>query len=292
MSEPKAGTPPAKSNGALWRAWHVVGSYPVAVVLLLVLFVLTLAGTLAQRSQSLYDVQQRYFDSLIAVVDVGPISIPLPGGALTLALLGLNLIVGGLIRIRKRRATVGVIIGHVGIVVLFAGSLVESVASEKGQMTLYEPGYPGVPPGSDRSDKFQSFYEWELSVAARHGDERVEYVIPWSRLEGLGHRTLHATAKDLPFEIRVAGWTRNAAVERARTPLDGVHGWTLKALEPAKEAEKNFPGARVTLAPRGAAEVSSIVWGFLDEPWTVDLQGTTYEVDLRHRRWTVPFTLR
>src|SRR5690242_4113601 len=98
MSEAKAGTPPTpKGPSAFARATKVFGGYGVAVVLLLVLFVLTLAGTLAQRDQSLYDVQRRYFDSLIAIVDVGPISLPLPGGALTLGLLGANLIVGGIV---------------------------------------------------------------------------------------------------------------------------------------------------------------------------------------------------
>ena len=88
------------------RAWArrlvgVLGSYTLAVTLLLLLLVLTAVGTFAQAHMSLYDVQRRYFDSLVAVIDVGPISIPLPGGALTIALLSLNLIVGGVIRLRR-----------------------------------------------------------------------------------------------------------------------------------------------------------------------------------------------
>ena len=78
-----AEAPKAGQGGRLVRvgAWlvGVLGSYTLAVTLLLLLLVLTAVGTFAQAHMSLYDVQRRYFDSLVAVIDVGPVSIPLPG---------------------------------------------------------------------------------------------------------------------------------------------------------------------------------------------------------------------
>jgi hypothetical protein len=293
--ETKPGAPPAPAKAApsaLVRATRLVGSYGVAVVLLVVLFVLTLVGTFAQRDTSLYDVQRRYFDSVVAVVDVGPISIPLPGGALTLALLGANLVVGGVIRLRRRVATLGVLVAHLGILVLFGGSLVETLASEKGQMTLSEVAPSGAAIAPDRSNRFRSYYEWELVVAERRADAVIEHVIPWGRLEGLEGKTLHASASDLPFEVRVTGWTRNARPRRARSASEGLHGWVLEALEPAKDAEQNVPGARVTLSPRGGNEVSGLVFGGQAFAWSVDVAGATWEIDLRPRTWTLPFTLR
>jgi hypothetical protein len=262
-------------------------------VLLLLLFVLTLVGTFAQGHMSLYDVQRRYFDALVAVVDVGPVSVPLPGGALTLALLGLNLVVGGVVRLRRGRATVGILIAHLGILLLLGGGLVEAVASDKGQMTLHEPAVPGSHDPRSESNRFQSYYEWELVIAERRPDATsVEHVIPWSRLEGLEGKVLRATSADLPFEVRVSGWTRNARPRRGSARSEGG-AWVLEALEPAREAEQNVPGAQVTLAaPGSTAGPRGLVWGAQEFPWSVTIARRTFEVDLRHRSWPLPFSLR
>jgi hypothetical protein len=270
----------------------VIGSYGTAVALLLVLFVLTAVGTFAQAHTSLYDVQRRYFDALVAVVDVGPVSVPLPGGSLALALLGLNLVVGGVIRLRRGWATAGILVAHVGILLLLGGGLVEALASDKGQMTLHEPAAGGSA-GPSQANRFQSYYEWELVVAERRsGGKLVEHVIPWSRLEGLEGKTLRATSRDLPFEVRVSGWTRNGRPRRA-SDSDGPSGWVIEALEPAREAERNVPGALVTLAPPGSPTgAKGLVWGAQSFPWSVAVEGRTFEVDLRHRSWSLPFALR
>jgi hypothetical protein len=292
---PPGAAPPRPARRTLFaRARRLVGSYGVAVVLLLVLFVLTLAGTFAQAHTSLYDVQRRYFDSLVAFVDVGPLSVPLPGGALTLALLGANLIVGGVVRLRRGWATAGILVAHLGILLLFAGGLVEFLASDKGQMTLVEPHPTGEPRPESESSRFYSYYEWELAVSERRPDgSAVEHVIPWSVLEDLEGKTLAATSRDLPVEIRVTGWSRNAKPRPTTARGEGVGGWEIDALAPAMTAERNVPAAIVTLSPPGGASgPRGIVWGHQRFPWSTSVAGRTFEVDLRHRAFEVPFTLR
>ena len=104
------------------RVLHALGrlfaSYGLAVVLLVLLMILTFLGTLEQKHASIYDVQRKYFESAIVVHWLGPVPIVLPGAMVLLGLLFVNLIVGGLVRIRKRVATLGVIVGHVGILML------------------------------------------------------------------------------------------------------------------------------------------------------------------------------
>jgi ABC-type transport system involved in cytochrome c biogenesis permease subunit len=305
VSEPGAATgeqdgpaagPALRGDGrtVLRRAGHLVGSFGVAVTLLLLLLVLTFAGTLAQGSMSLYDVQARYFDALVAVVDVGPLSIPLPGAALTLALLAVNLVVGGVIRMRRGSSTFGILVAHLGILLLLGGGLVEALASDKGQMTLHEPATPGVPDAASESDRFESYYDWELVVGEREPDgTRRDHVVPWSRLHDLEGGTLRATTPELPFDVVVSGWTRNGRPRRATTPGTGVEGWVTEALEPEHEAERNVPMAAVTLAPRGRSNgPRSLVWGLQAFPWAVSVENRTFEVLLRHRSWSLPFSIR
>ena len=115
-----------------------VGSYGLACVLLFFLFLLTLLGTFAQVDEGLFAVQKRYFESWYLLQPAGPLVIPLPGGALCMGLLALNLLVGGLVRIRKNASTAGILVVHVGMAVMLVAALVKWKFSEDGFLRLYE----------------------------------------------------------------------------------------------------------------------------------------------------------
>lgn len=306
---------PAGALGALRagarRVAQVLSSFALAIVLLLVLLVLTFLGTLEQRHASLFEVQRKYFESVVLVHDfgpysvwtpwapdgmeVGPISIPLPGASVVLALLALNLIVGGVVRLRKRVATLGVLVAHLGILLLLAGSFVEFLVSEKGQLTLYEPE-PGRPPTAEESagsNEFRAWNEWEIVVRERHeGTRTTEFVLDAERLRDLDPddvvRFSHAR---LPFVVEVTDWRRNATPVRASGEADALEGWRLEGSPPRKEAERNRPGSRVTFARSGAALARGLVWSAQALPWVATVDARRFEVALRTRRWTFPFRL-
>lgn len=279
---------PVRSPGALLQAVShrviaFLSSYALAIVLLLLLFVLTLLGTLEQGHSSLIDVQRKYFESAFLVYDIGPVSIPLPGASVVLALLAANLVVGGIVRLRKGRSTMGVLVTHAGILLLLGGSVVEFLASEKGQLTLRE--------GSS-SGEFRSYHEWEIVVRERlEGGRATEFVLPASRLERLDPDDVaRFTSARLPFDVEVSQWMRNAAPKRAPGP-EGVEGWTLEALDPEMKAEDNWPGARVTLRGPTSPPRTGLVFGAQTAPWVVTWGERRFEVDLRTRRWALPFRL-
>src|SRR5262245_13673571 len=120
------------------------------------LLVLTILGTLEQTRSSLFEVQTRYFDSLWVVHHVGTVPVPLPGVRLLLIVLAVNLVCGGIIRIRKHGTTLGVIVAHVGILAMLVGAGVEFACAQKGHATVAE---------GDRTAEFQSYYEWEIAIA-------------------------------------------------------------------------------------------------------------------------------
>lgn len=115
-----------------------LGSYAFAVVLIALLFILTFLGTLEQVNSGLHAVQKKYFESLYLVHSFWGIPVPLPGGLLVMTLFSINILVGGLIRIRKKKQTIGVIISHLGILTMLVGGLVTFMASDSGYMQLYE----------------------------------------------------------------------------------------------------------------------------------------------------------
>ena len=85
------------------NAFRFLSSYALSSVLFLLLLLLTYFGTLYQTENGLYAAQQRYFNSLFVVHEAfGVFPLPLPGGYLLLAVLFVNLLLGGLVYARKK----------------------------------------------------------------------------------------------------------------------------------------------------------------------------------------------
>lgn len=286
----------------LSSAVAVLSSFKLCIALLGLLLVLTFFGTLEQQFASIYDVQKKYFESLVLtdvrLSETGSVPVLLPGAYLVLAVLAVNLIVGGLVRIRKRVATFGVIVAHVGMLVLLAAGFVEHQFSTKGTMALAESDFG--PSFRRVSDEFQAWYEWDVVVGEHQPDGSViERLIRYEHLEDLEPseaRTFSDPA--LPFDVRVSGWCRNANVVPAGRSA-GVDGAALERLPLDRErAERNTPGAVVTLLSKSGATGAApraVLHAEQRFPWRVvhrDAKGpVTFDLDLRLRRFDVPFAL-
>ena len=155
-------------NGGRFLAFF--GSQKLACVLFLLLFWLTFWGTIAQRNMSLFDVQVDFFESIFVVYWAGNVPIPMLGGYFLLAVLFVNLLVGGLLRMRYGKRTIGIVIAHLGVLLLLLGSFVEFKQKTSGHMLLY----PG-----DESSEYVSSDRWEVVLEGRGADGTVrEYVVP------------------------------------------------------------------------------------------------------------------
>jgi hypothetical protein len=274
---------------------RVLGSYGLACVLLLDLFLLTLFGTLHQVEAGLFEAQKRYFESWF-VVQSSPVPLVIPGGLPCMGLLAVNLFVGGFVRIRKSKRTVGVLIVHAGIALLLASGFVKLYHSEDGHLTLVE---------GESSDEFQSYFLWEVAVwdASRTGPVE-EHVIPHGQLIDLGGRARTFTSDALPFELELSGFLRNCQPMRkgpmwqAESPV--VDGYALEELEPDTTAERNLAGLTVRLRDRSSGRTQEdLLWGYEQHaggpsnlPVTFESGGKTWAVSLRHTRYSMPYTIR
>ncbi len=127
-------------------------SLKLTVVCLIVLTVLTVWGTIYQTDNGLYAAKAKFFTSWIFLAWG---FIPLPGGALTLSVLFLNLISSMIFRIGFRLKNIGNILTHLGILILLIGGFFTFLFSEESVLMLKEgekvPGQIHTMRGNSRS---------------------------------------------------------------------------------------------------------------------------------------------
>lgn len=268
---------------------RVLGSYGLACALLFFMFLLTLFGTLAQTSDGLYAVQKRYFESWYVLQPAGPLVLPLPGGALCMGLLALNLLVGGLVRIRKNAATAGILVVHVGIAVMMIAALVKWKFSYEGYLRLYE---------GQQSDSWVSWHDWEVAVWDASETEGVrELLIPDDHFADLkGERRRTFTAGALPFRLTLHHYAQNAEV-LPKGPMwqaygPEVDGYAISQERLAKENEDNLPALHAEVQRADGSTQSGILWGGERAAWVVEADGRRWALTLRKQLHNMPFTIR
>ena len=265
--------------------YSLLSSYGLAVTLIGLMFLLTFFGTLEQVDRGLHEVQKKYFESLIVTHEIFGLPIPLPGGFLVMGLFTLNLVLGGIVRIRKRKASAGILIAHLGILLLMAGGFITYAWSDSGYMRLLE---------NESSDEFVSYYEWDIEIGRSDLNDTV-LVIPHEQIVAGRSKSFYSDA--LPFEVYVSHYAVNAVPTAAAgasvMAAKLVGGYTLQALPQQAEAEQNIPGAYVSVVERASGHThQAILWGSSIEPATIRVGDETYTLELTRRRFALPFAIR
>jgi ResB-like family len=267
----------------------VLSSFGLSCTLLIFLALLTWLGTLEQVDKGLYDVQSRYFESLYVIHRAGPVPLPLPGGMLVMGVLAVNLVMGGIVRIRKGTATLGVMVTHVGILLLLAAGYVKSFHSEDGHTTLFE---------GQSSNVFRSYNRWELAIFQPLDDGQLrEIVAPQEDFIGHeGHEPAKLASGELPFDIELRWFTPNARVlpkgPMVRTTTPTVEGFFISPLPVEKENEANVAAVIATVVDKtSGARQETILDGFARQPWTVNVDGQDWGLELRREQYLMPFTV-
>lgn len=279
-------------------------SMKLTVVILILLAALTLLGTLAQVNKGIYQVQKEYFESLLAIVDLPwnlpftdkPMRLPLPGAYLLLALLAVNLTLGGLIGLKKGMRTAGVMVVHIGMLLLLAAGFIKLNWSSAGHLSLYE---------GKSTSQYVSFHDYELALLTEaKGDETVivERTVPAAAIETAAPgRPVTVTGRGLPFSIEVDRYFQHCDPSR-KGPMFNVNvpvidGLFLKELQPPKEREHQIAGCYVTIVDSGTGKrTQAMLWGIERRPrdtrrypFTFESGGATWGIDLRRVTWDLPF---
>ena len=296
------------------KVFAFLSSFGLATSVLVMLLVLTFLGTLEQAEHGLVASQARYFESAFidridigacwralafnAYWDIGNVSLPLyivPGGYTLMAILFVNLLFGGIMRIRKSPKTIGVIISHFAILFMIAAGAVTHHFAKEGNMNLRE---------GQTADEFLSFHDRVIEIEKVQTDDKAKrsvLVIDEAKYRDLTDgkgRTF--TSESLPFDLLITGWKKNAQPKRADgSRADAVDGYFIQELPQLDEsgaamADEQLGSACVAIAKmkKGDEKQTGILWEFAAAPWTVTVGADKYLISLVHRTYKLPFAVR
>lgn len=284
------------SDKPAWqRVFDFLSGFKLATVLLLLLMLLTWLGTLEQIDRGLHDTLKKYFSSetLLVIPEIGGRTVPviLPGVYWVSALLFLNLVLGGIVRIRKGWRTIGVLISHAGILFLLLGAFVTHHRSERGNMAVGE---------GDSSNVAKSYYDYVIEVAEiRDGKPVAVHVIGSEHLAKLETSQVRKfLLPKLPFDLEVTGYREHCqpAAASQRAPDAGqpvVDGYWLMDMEAEVSAERNLAGCYAKLLPRDGGDRQVFLLPAASfHPFTARIGERVFTIDLHKSLWKMPFTVR
>jgi hypothetical protein len=297
------------------KVFAFLSSFGLATSVLVMLLVLTFLGTLEQAEHGLVASQARYFESAFidridigacwralafnAYWDIGNVSLPLyivPGGYTLMAILFVNLLCGGIMRIRKSPKTIGVIISHFAILFMIAAGAVTHHFAKEGNLNLRE---------GHTADEFLSFHDRVIEIEKVQTDPKAKrsvLVIDEAKYRDLTDgkgRTF--TSESLPFDLMITSWRKNAQPKRDAegSRADVVDGYFIQELPQLDEAgaamaDEQLGSACVAIAKikKGDEKQTGILWEFAAAPWTVTVGADKYLISLVHRTYKLPFAVR
>lgn len=288
----------------------ILSGFGLATTLLVLLLLYTTFGTLEQPEHGLYATQVKYFESVwLTSIDLGAclralnfpcgdlkLAVLLPGGYTVMALFCLNIVLGGIIRIRKSPRTIGVIISHFAMVVMIVAGGVSMHGKIEGNLSLME---------GQTDDQFVSLdlrdVEIEQVEPKAADGKRSVLVIPDKHFSDLTPTNNEGKArtfthKDLPFELTLSNYALNSEVKPAKDPAesrDVVDGYYVQPLPADIEHGQNMPALYASVKDlKTGTETKGILWLRAAAPWTVKVGDKTFTIDLARRSWMLPYEVK
>ena len=275
----------------LERIFNFFTSLRLTVVCLCLALVLVFIGTLAQVDAGLYNVQNRYFRSLLIywTPKGADWRIPVfPGGYLIGGVLLINLLAAHAKRFQFTKKKIGIFIIHAGIILLLLGQFSTDLLSNESAMHIREGA------SANYSQATRSF---ELAVIDTTDAETDKVVaIPEHRLRKRGDIS-HA---ELPFTIRVKTFYANSSLtekaangyqEVKTTAGFGADLWWRELPHEAEMDKRDMPSGIVELVTAQGSLGTYLISGFVARPQQLSHNGHNYQLVLRAERFYKPFSL-
>lgn len=281
-----------------------LASLYLTVPLLAASLLLVYAGTTAQKDLGIQDVQKQYFHSFLTHITFDqvllpfskagtqhlPGGFPFPGGYTLIALLLVNVIAAHAVRFKINWKRSGILLIHFALILLLGGELISSQYAVESSMAIPEGGTANY------------------TVDARHielavidpspADHDNVTVIPDSKLET---GEVINSAK-LPFEVQIDEFYQNsdvlgpfqAGANANPKATAGLHQKiTVRRLAPVPGTDGAQPDqASVYVTIRaGGQNLGEYLVSELLNPEQVTVDGKTYLLDLRPRRYYKPYSI-
>ncbi len=259
-----------------------LASVKIAVICLILLFVLTFWGTVAQVENGLYASQERYFSSFFFLA-MG--FLPFPGGQLVLWVMFVNLMCAFFTRIIYSGEKIGLMIVHIGMILFLVAAYVTMHAAQESHLTLRE---------GQVSNVSQAYSDWEVAVwQANSEKEKIVLALDIKDLTEGEMLSYQAASRSLNLNLTVKTYYPNCQAFSA--PFAGIKEKYLNAsglnvLKPKphdKEREKNVPGLVLETADKSLV----LLYGMEGDATPIRIGGKDYFVHLRPKRFQLPITV-
>ncbi len=282
-------------------------SFKLATLVLVLLTFITLFGTLAQVNHGLVASKRFYFDSWFlwySIKEVDGSFTPVfpfaPGGMLLMVILFTNMLMGAIVKVKKRLRGIGLLISHSGMLLLLAGGFVSHKFGTDGFIALY----PGM-----KSSKVESYREWQLELIPVNDADKAEkaFVIPTEALNALRlNQEKVFPMPDLPFDVKINSYAANSSPIPTSAPMSAqvegkeIDGFKLANQELSKKAEQNLPGAYVEFVPKeGGDPIEAILWSGSAKfdpkeknmPFQFRVGDQRFAAQLAKKTWRVPYEI-
>ena len=256
----------------------IISNPKVFVYTVIWLIVLIVLGTLAQRNIGLYASQNKYFSSYSTWL--GDI-LPLPGGRTTMIVIMVNLMSMlfkyNIWKLKK----IGIIIVHLGAVLLLFGAGVTAIFSSEGNMVIDEGA---------RSNYVDDYHDMELAIINTSKGDLDEYTVFDQPLLKIGNKLSH---ENLDFEIEIMEYYNNCTVRRRTEPADiqykgMIKNFDLIDLNLEKVNTDNRPG--IIYKIENFDEIYGLIFG-QSVIQTVTINNLLFKFVFRKKRNYLPFAI-
>ena len=272
--------------------FRALASLRLTVVCLGFGMLLIFLGTLAQVHLGIHAVQARYFESLFVFWSPQGASwgIPiLPGGYLLGTVLLVNLIAAHATRFQLTKKKAGIICLHLGVILLLIGQLLTGLFARETQMRIDE----GQTLGYSEASR-----EVELAVIDVTNPDYDQVVAIPEKVVARGG-TIQNPA--LPFTLQIKRFIPNAQVMmRAQMPDAppslattgfGANVVVSEIPRTVKDDERDLSAAYVEVNGVQGSLGTWLVSNAIPDPQSFTVDGRTFELIMRQRRFPKPFAL-
>jgi len=267
------------------RLLQMLASLKLTVTCLILLFILTMWGTIAQVQSGLYLAQEKFFYSFFFLIwDF----LPFPGAQLVMWVLFVNLFCVALVGYIYTWKKIGILIIHFGLLLFLAAGFVAFHGSVDSYLTLKEGQSMNVS---------TAFHTWEVSVWEQTVNEKMENFQRNITAVDITdfHKSQIIDFKEQKLTVSLQEYCRNCAAYASGGKQKVLNASGIQRLEAVgleKEPEKNNPGAIFHVKTYRGQDFEILLYGSEQKPTYIINEGRRFNFILRLKRYSLPFTIK
>lgn len=270
--------------------------YLLCVICLVLLGLLVWFSTLEMQDIGLSKALDKYYSHktifVIPEINGGKSThIPLPGAYWVCCVLFVNMVLGGILRLRKSWRNIGAVISHLAIASLLVVGFVDHHNSIHAKMEAFQGAK------YDYATKFD-YTSIEVSEFTPEGEKQKPYVIKHNLITDLEDKMRRFTFKDLPFDIEIRHFRENVVVLNAANNARGkefgeiVDGFFLHPAELDPNMDYFNYGCYALIKPNnGEPDRKILLSRSIGFPQTFSVDGRLFGIEMPNEIWKMPFSV-